>query len=202
MKFAKISEALSNFHGAKRRFQSKGILKNVWIVDDYAHHPTEISATLKAARETKPNKLICVFQPHRYSRTKLLLKEFGNAFKEADFLVLTDIYSAGEEKIEGISGESILEEVLGATNQAVSYIPEREKIAEYLIEQVNPGDMVITMGAGDIYKTGEELIELLKQLRKRKIVVVCGGPSTEAEVSRRTGKAIFEALKSKDFGAF
>lgn len=199
VKFSKIADALSKFHGAKRRFQTLGRIKNVWIVDDYAHHPTEIAATLKAAHETKPNKVICIFQPHRYTRTKLLLKEFGNAFIDADSLVLTDIYSAGEEKIEGISGESILESVLSATNQEVSYIPNREKIAEFLIDRVSPGDLVITMGAGDIYKTGNELIELLKQQRKRKIVVVCGGPSTEGEVSLRTGKAIFDALKSKDY---
>ncbi len=197
--FAKIAEGLAIFHGAKRRFQSKGIVSNIRVIDDYAHHPTEIATTLKAARETKPRKLICVFQPHRYSRTKLLKTEFGNAFKDADFLVLTDIYSAGEEKIEGIGGETILEEVLNATNQAVSYIPKREDIANYLLDNVLPGDMVITMGAGDIYKTGEELIELLKERRKRKIVVLVGGPSTEAEVSRRTGKAVADALKSKDY---
>ncbi len=199
VKFSKIAEGLSKFHGAKRRFQTKSRIRNVLIVDDYAHHPTEIAATLKAAREINPRKIICVFQPHRYSRTKLLLKEFGKAFIGADSLILTDIYSAGEEKIEGISGESILEEVLTATNREVSYIPEREKIAEYLVENVSPGDLVITMGAGDIYKTGEELIELLKLHRKKKIVVVCGGPSTESEVSRRTGKAIADALRSKNY---
>ena len=197
--FDDVVKGLSQFHGAKRRFQTKGHVKNVTIVDDYAHHPTEIAATLKAARETNPKRLICVFQPHRYSRTKLLLKEFGTAFTDADLLVLTDIYSAGEEKIEGIDGESILKEVL-ATNKAISYIPEREKIAEYLLDNVITGDLVITMGAGDIYKTGEELIELLKKQRQRsKIVVVMGGTSTEAEVSRRTGTAIFNALKSKNY---
>lgn len=199
VKFSKIAEGLNKFHGAKRRFQTLGRVKNVWVVDDYAHHPTEIAATLKAAHETNPNKIICVFQPHRYSRTKLLLKEFGKAFIDADSLVLTDIYSAGEEKIDGISGETILEEVVSATNQEVSYIPDREKLADFLIERVSPGDLVITMGAGDIFKTGNELLELLKQQRKRKIVVVCGGPSTEAEVSRRTGKAIADALKSKNY---
>lgn len=199
VKFEKISEALGKFHGAKRRFQTLDRVRNVLVVDDYGHHPTEIAATLKAARDTKPNKIICVFQPHRYSRTKLLLKEFGSAFVEADSLVLTDIYSAGEEKIDGISGESILEEVLDTTNQEVSYIPDRTKIAEYLIDHVQPGDLVITMGAGDIYKTGEELIELLKKQRQRKIIVVCGGPSTESEVSQRTGKAVADALKSKNY---
>ena len=197
--FAKIAEGLSTFHGAKRRFQNKGRVRNIFVVDDYAHHPTEIAATLKAARETKPNKVVCIFQPHRYSRTQLLLKEFGNAFREADLLILTDIYSAGEEKISGVSGESILHEVLRTTNQAVSYIPRREDIAAAIKDQLVPGDLVITMGAGDIYKTGEELLELLKEERRKKIIVVCGGPSTEAEVSRLTGKAIADALKSKNY---
>ena len=198
--FEKIAEGLSTFHGAKRRFQAKGRVRNILVIDDYAHHPTEITATLKAARETKPHKLICIFQPHRYSRTQLLLKEFGSAFKEADTLILTDVYSAGEEKISGVSGESILREVLQTTNQAVSYIPKREDIAAAIKDQLSPGDLVITMGAGDIYKTGEELLDLLKEdARNRKIVVVCGGTSTEAEVSRRTGKAIADALKSKNY---
>ncbi len=197
--FNKIAEGLSTFHGAKRRFQIKGRVRNILVVDDYAHHPTEIAATLKAARETKPNKLVCIFQPHRYSRTQLLLKEFGGAFKEADLLVLTDVYSAGEEKISGVSGESILREVLSTTNQAVSYIPKREDIAAALKDQLSPGDLVITMGAGDIYKTGEELLERLKEWRKKKIVVICGGTSTEAEVSRRTGKAVADALLSKNY---
>ena len=197
--FAKIVEGLSTFHGAKRRFQTKGSVRNVFVVDDYAHHPTEIAATLKAARETKPHKLICIFQPHRYSRTQLLLNEFGNAFREADTLILTDVYSAGEEKISGVSGESILREVLRTTNQAVSYIPNREDIAAAVKDQLSPGDMVITMGAGDIFKTGEELLVMLKADSRRKIVVVCGGTSTEAEVSRRTGKAVFDALKSKNY---
>ena len=198
--FNKIAEGLSTFHGAKRRFQVKGRVRNILVVDDYAHHPTEIAATLKAARETKPHKLVCIFQPHRYSRTQLLLKEFGGAFREADTLILTDVYSAGEEKISGVSGESILREVLQTTNQAVSYIPKREDIAAAVKDQLSPGDLVITMGAGDIYQTGEELLELLKEdERRKKIVVVCGGTSTEAEVSRRTGKAIVDALKSKNY---
>lgn len=197
--FDQIAEGLEKFHGAKRRFQVKGRVRNILVVDDYAHHPTEIAATLKAARETKPHKIFCIFQPHRYSRTQLLLKEFGGAFKEADMLILTDVYSAGEEKISGVSGASILQEVLSTTNQAVSYIPKREDIAAAIKKQLSPGDLVITMGAGDIYKTGEELLDMLKDFTDKKIIVVCGGPSTEAEVSRRTGKAIADALKSKNY---
>lgn len=164
VKFDKIAEALSKFHGAKRRFQTKGNLKKIWVVDDYGHHPSEIEATLKAAKETNRKRVICIFQPHRYSRTKLLLKKFGTAFYDADVLILTDVYSAGEKPIEGIDGESIVKEVKeNKKNKEVFYVKEREKIAQFLIDKLKEDDLVITMGAGDNYKTGEELIELLKK---------------------------------------
>ena len=190
--FEKLADGLRKFHGAKRRFQTKGKINGVWIVDDYGHHPTEISSTLSAARQTEPKRLICVFQPHRYTRTKLLAKEFSTAFAAADLLILTDVYSAGEEPIEGISGKTILDEV---TNSNVKYIPRREDLASYLKTIVQTGDLVITMGAGDIYKTADELLKLLS----KKILVVMGGTSTEAEVSRRTGAAIVKALLSRGF---
>ena len=160
--FAKIAEGLAAFHGAKRRFQTKGRINGVWVVDDYAHHPTEIAATLKAAKETNPGRLICAFQPHRYSRTQLLHEEFGRAFASADLLVLTDVYAAGEKPIEGVSGETILREVRRQSGQDVVYLPDREKVAKYLREEVRDNDLVITMGAGDIYKTSEELVDLLQ----------------------------------------
>lgn len=160
-----MAKGLATFHGAKRRFETKGREKGVWVVDDYAHHPTEIATTLKAAKQTKPGRLICAFQPHRYSRTKLLRKEFGAAFAEADLLVLTDVYGAGEAPIQGISGETVLEEVAKATGQDVTYLPERKDVAGYLASVVKEGDLVMTMGAGDIYRTGEELVELLKGQR-------------------------------------
>ena len=164
--FDKISECLSQFHGAKRRFEIKGIINNICIVDDYAHHPSEIMATLKAARETKRKRIICIFQPHRYSRTKLLIKNLGKAFFDADILILTDIYSAFEEKIEGIDGKIVYNEVLeNKKNEEVFYVQERKKIAEFLIDKIKikDGDLIITMGAGDNYKTGEELIVLLEK---------------------------------------
>ena len=160
--FEKIANGLAAFHGAKRRFQTKGRMNGIWVVDDYAHHPTEIAATLKAAKETKPGRLICAFQPHRYSRTQLLREEFGKAFVSADLLILTDIYAAGEAPIEGITGETILGEVRRQSGQDVIYLPKREKIATYLQQEARDGDLVITMGAGDIYKSGEELVELLQ----------------------------------------
>lgn len=156
-----IADGMTHFYGAKRRFQTKARLNGVWIVDDYAHHPTEIISTLAAARQTKPKRLICTFQPHRYSRTQLLLQEFGGAFENCDVVVLTEIYAAGEAPRDGISGETLRREVERQLKRQVVYVPEREKIARYLAETVESGDLVITMGAGDIYRSGEELIELL-----------------------------------------
>ena len=164
----KAAEALSMFHGAKRRFETKGRAKGVWIVDDYAHHPTEIMATLKAARQTSPKRLICAFQPHRYSRTQLLQKEFGGAFRDADLLILTDIYSAGEAPIAGIDGRTILSAVEGTTGQRPVYIAERAEVAPYLASVVREGDLVMTMGAGDICRTGEELLAILSAREDRK----------------------------------
>ena len=147
----KAAEALALFHGAKRRFETKGRAKGVWIVDDYAHHPTEIMATLKAARQTSPKRLVCAFQPHRYSRTQLLQKE----------LVLTDVYSAGEAPIADISGRTIVDAVRETTGQETKYIELRADVAPYLAAVVQEGDLVLTMGAGDICRTGEELLALL-----------------------------------------
>ncbi len=163
VEFEKIAAGLAEFHGAKRRFQTKGRARGIWVVDDYAHHPTEIAATLKAAKELNPKRLVCVFQPHRYSRTQLLHEEFGKAFVSADMLLLTDIYAAGEAPIEGINGETILKEVRKQSGQDVIYIAAREKLAGFLENEAQDGDLIITMGAGDIYKTGEELVELLNK---------------------------------------
>ncbi|MDF2635713.1 MAG: UDP-N-acetylmuramate--L-alanine ligase [Pelosinus sp.] len=161
--FMEIAEGLSHFQGAKRRFQTKARINGVWVIDDYAHHPTEIMTTLLAARQTEPKRLICVFQPHRYSRTAFLRNEFGCAFKPSDILVLTDVYAAGETPIPGITGEVLKEEVERQTNEKVIYIADKDKIARYLSEIVEPGDLVITMGAGNVYRVGEELIEALVQ---------------------------------------
>ena len=157
------ADALADFHGAKRRFETKAHIGGVWIVDDYAHHPTEIMTTLSAARQTSPKRIVCVFQPHRYSRTKLLKDEFATAFREADVLILTDIYSAGEAPIDKISGETIFDAVVEGTGQNATYITERKNIAPYLETIVKDGDLVMTMGAGDIWKTGEELAGLLRR---------------------------------------
>lgn len=161
--FAQIATGLAHFQGAKRRFQTKARLNGVWIIDDYAHHPTEIATTLLAARQTNPKRLICVFQPHRYSRTQFLRAEFGGAFTSSDVIIITDIYAAGEEPIPGINGETLKQEIEKQTDRQVIYIPEKDKIARYLSEIVEPGDLVMTMGAGNIYLAGEELVEMLME---------------------------------------
>ena len=202
--FVQIRDALAGFHGAKRRFQTKGKERGVWVVDDYAHHPTEIAVTLTAARATNPTRLICVFQPHRYSRTQLLRAEFGGCFAAADLLLLTDVYAAGEAPIPGISGETLMEEVAAATGQDAVYLPERADLERYLAQHVRAGDLVITMGAGNILEVGEALVEQLRDGTagtEQPIVVVMGGPSTEAEVSRHSGGEILKALLSKGYPA-
>jgi len=159
---AQMAEGLTMFNGAKRRFQTKGKAQGVWVVDDYAHHPTEIATTLKAARQTQPKRLVCAFQPHRYSRTQLLQKEYGSCFEGADLLVLTDVYSAGEDPIPGVDGELLVKEVAEQTGQKTVYIKDKKEIAAYLKSIAQEGDLIMTMGAGDIVKCGEELVELLK----------------------------------------
>ena len=162
--FEEIAEALSHFHGVKRRFETKIHTRDIWIVDDYAHHPTEIKATLKAARETGNHRIICAFQPHRYSRTKLLRGEFAEAFDDADMLLFTDIYGAGEAAIPGVDGHLIPQAVHGRIpEKEIHYAPDVKEVAESLYELIRPGDMVITMGAGSITNAGGELIKLIKE---------------------------------------
>lgn len=153
-----LQKSFKVFQNAKRRFETKYKDENVWIVDDYAHHPTEIAMTLQAAKQTNPKRLICVFQPHRYSRTKLLAHEFAHAFDKADELILTDIYSAGEKPIEAVTGEVLFRAV---QHPHKKYIADRKELAPHLKTILQKGDLILTMGAGDIFKTGEELCQLV-----------------------------------------
>lgn len=161
-----ILASLAKFGGAKRRFETKGKVGGVWIVDDYAHHPTEIEVTLKAARQTQPKRLLCLFQPHRYSRTKLLFNEFCNCFADCDELILTDIYAASEAPIPGITSEALAEGVRKALGKEVTYIPRLEKAEEYLEAKAAAGDLILTVGAGDVFKVGEELVRELERKNK------------------------------------
>ena len=156
-----IAQGFAAFSGTKRRFQTKYRQNDIWIVDDYAHHPTEIQTTIKAAKQTNPKRLIVAFQPHRYSRTKLLRQEFGACFKGADILVLTDIYAASEEPIKDITGKTIVDEVKKQTGVDAVYIENLADIAPWLQKNCQAGDLIITMGAGNIYTVGETLAQNL-----------------------------------------
>jgi UDP-N-acetylmuramate--alanine ligase len=159
--FQIVQESLGDFKGIQRRFQMKGEKKGVLIVDDYGHHPVEIIATLKAARTGWKRRVVAVFQPHRYSRTQALFKEFLTAFYDADVLVLTDIYAAGEDRIEGVEAKSLFEGIREYGHKDVVYIPNKKEIADHLLRILKPGDVVIMLGAGDIWQVSEELVNLL-----------------------------------------
>ena len=162
LSFAEIAEPLQVFRGAQRRFQLIGVEKDVQVVDDYAHHPSEIRATLKAARQAHQGRVIAVFQPHRYSRTQHLYKQFGEAFGDADVVIISEIYSAGEKPIEGVHSGLIVEAVERDIGREVIYLPGLEQIIDYLADSVKPGDIVLTMGAGNIHVAGVELVSRLK----------------------------------------
>lgn len=157
-----IINSLKKFTGAKRRFDTKGKINDIWVVDDYAHHPTEIAATLTAAKQTKAKRVICIFQPHRYTRTEALRDEFGKCFSDCDLLILTNIYAASEKPIEGIDGYTIVDEVKKSTGKEAVYIDKLNDISSYLATIVRPHDLVLTMGAGNVYKVGEDLLKILE----------------------------------------
>jgi len=165
--FIEIAKILETFQGVHRRMEIIANLDDkILILDDYAHHPTEIKATLSALRSSwQDRRIIVVFQPHRYSRTKLLAEKFGRAFFDADCVIINDIYSANESPISGISGETIFKEVKKSNHRQIKYLPFKDDILSYLSEIVQPGDIIITMGAGDIWTVGQELA---KQLKKTK----------------------------------
>jgi UDP-N-acetylmuramate--alanine ligase len=156
------ANAQSRFTGVRRRFERIGEVQGVTVVDDYAHHPTEVRATLAAAKAAGFERVWAIFQPHRYSRTTMLSAEFGAAFSDAEAVVLMDVYSAGEAPIPGVSGRTILEELLGHDPRArVAYFPHRGDIEEYITQRVRPGDLVMTMGAGDVTTIAGELVRSL-----------------------------------------
>ncbi|HID09793.1 MAG TPA: UDP-N-acetylmuramate--L-alanine ligase [Candidatus Latescibacteria bacterium] len=159
--FEAISKALEKFSGVHRRFEVKGEARGVLIVDDYAHHPSEIRVTLQAARLVRKGRIVAVFQPHLYSRTRDFAGLFGRSFLESDLLVVTDVYPAREEPIPGVSGELVADAARKLGHREVYYVEDKEKLAEFVAQLVRPGDMAITMGAGDIWKVGEALLRAL-----------------------------------------
>jgi UDP-N-acetylmuramate--alanine ligase len=162
--FSVIQEGFSRFGGVGRRFTIKGEPRGITVVDDYGHHPAEIKATLAAARMGWPERrIVAVFQPHRYTRTHELFNEFVTAFYDADVLILTDVYPAGEQPVEGATAERLTAEILRHGQKDVTWIPNRELIPQHLLGIVKEGDMVITLGAGSIWQQGEALVALLEK---------------------------------------
>ena len=161
-----MKSTLKKYKGAKRRLEIKFNNNGFLVIDDYAHHPTEIAATLKAVRNLKQKRIIAVFQPHRYSRTKLLLDEFGKSFALADYVVVTDIYPASEPPIEGINGRAVFNKIKeDAANKDAIFLA-KEEIVTHLLEIIKPDDTVIMLGAGDIVKICDDLVEELKRQNK------------------------------------
>ncbi|WP_459076770.1 UDP-N-acetylmuramate--L-alanine ligase [Herbivorax alkaliphila] len=160
-----IKAGLESYTGTHRRFELKGMINDIKVVDDYAHHPSEVKATLKACKNSSYRKIWCVFQPHTYTRTKHLLNEFKDAFYDADTIIVSDIYAA-REKDTGEVHSSMLVDKIKASNKNVLYMPDFESIVQHLNEHASPGDLVITMGAGNINSVGEMF------LKTKKIVAV------------------------------
>ena len=161
---AEAAAALSQFKGARRRFTHVGDVAGVTVVDDYGHHPTEIAATLGAAAGLDFNRIICVFQPHRYTRTQDLADLWGHAFDSADVLRVMDVFSAGEMPIPGISGKTVSKRVAAAgVVPDVAYVPNRRELIESLCDLCRPGDLLITQGAGDVTTLGPAFIERMNE---------------------------------------
>ncbi|HEY5565118.1 MAG TPA: UDP-N-acetylmuramate--L-alanine ligase [Rhodothermia bacterium] len=157
--FEVIRKALERFSGVQRRFEVKGEGRGVLVVDDYGHHPTEIKATLEAAAKAWPERrLVAVFQPHLYSRTLLLKEGFARAFFNADLLIVTDIYPARETPIDGVDGMTVARAVTQAGHKDVRYVSDKNELSDFLSDVVRPGDVVITLGAGDIWRFGEQFM--------------------------------------------
>ena len=160
--FARAAEALASFAGVERRFEEKGSARGVRVVDDYGHHPTELRATLAAARGVHAGRLVAVFQPHRYTRTRDLFDDFAAAFHDADLLVLTEIYAAGEPKLPGVEAASLAAAVRERGHRDVRFIAELEAIPAALAPELREGDLVLTLGAGSITKLGPLLLAALE----------------------------------------
>jgi UDP-N-acetylmuramate--alanine ligase len=161
--FPSVISALENFTGVHRRFDIKGEERGIMIVDDYAHHPTEIEASLKGAKDGWDRRVIAIFQPHLYSRTQMFHQEFGQSFHDADILFVTDIYPAREDPIEGVTGELIVRAARRQGKRRVNYVQEMDDLPDEVMGVLEAGDIVITLGAGDVWKVGEEILRRLRE---------------------------------------
>ena len=157
--FEKIKSGIEKFAGVYRRWEKKGEVNGIAVYDDYAHHPTECRATLSGVKSGWRRRVVCVFQPHLYSRTRDFYEDFGKSFLLSDVLVVTDIYPAREEPIQGVTGELIVNAAKQFGHKDVHYVADKKQVPAFLKTVVKPGDIVITMGAGDIWKYGEEFLK-------------------------------------------
>lgn len=159
MPFEEISKSMAKFNGVFRRFENKGKYKGCTVIDDYAHHPSEVKATLQAARSGWSKNIICIFQPHTFSRTKDHFEEFGRSFDDADMLVVTDIYPAREKPIEGVTGKLISDAAKNFGHRNVTYVDNKDNLKNVLDELMTGDDLILTIGAGNIYKFAELIIK-------------------------------------------
>jgi UDP-N-acetylmuramate--alanine ligase len=158
-----VRQGLAQFTGVDRRFQLKGRERDITVVDDYGHHPTEIRATLAGARLCNFNRLLVLFQPHRYTRTFHLMDDFARSFHDADAVFLLDIYAASEKRIDGVTAEALASRIRRFGHHAVEYVGAIERGVEAILEMAQPGDAVLTLGAGNVYQAGEQILRRLRE---------------------------------------
>ncbi len=161
--FEAVQDAFEKFEGIQRRFTVVGEAGGISVVDDYGHHPEEIKVTLEGARKAWDRRLVVVFQPHRYTRTRDLGPEFHSAFNQADVVAVMDIYAAGEEPIEGVSARGLYEGIRSHGHRNVHYISDQQRVVSWLLDELAAGDMLITMGAGDVYRVGKQFLEIKRR---------------------------------------
>lgn len=162
---AEIANGLDRYRGVERRFQIRGRARGVTVIDDYAHHPTEVRATLDAAGDGRWRRVVAVFQPHRYSRTAAFSEELGESLTAADHIVVTDVYGAGEPPVPGVTGKLVVDAVCKhAPGRPVAYMPHRRELVGYLVTGLRDGDAVLTLGAGDVTSVGDELLARLREI--------------------------------------
>jgi UDP-N-acetylmuramate--alanine ligase len=174
--FETYVKAIAQFEGIQRRFTVRGEVGGITIVDDFGHHPAEVRATLAGARAAFPGRrIIAAFQPHRFTRTRDQFDEFARSFGDADRVVMCDVFAAGEKPIEGITSEALVGAIREGGHEDITYVPRREDVAPWIAAQIKPSDLVITLGAGNIQVSCNELIELLEKSR---------GPATRKNLVR------------------